>query len=439
MKKRFSFGSLLHKDKLMMVVSLVLAVIIWVLVVYGQGHTQERVISGIPVSVTLDPYVSDKLKIRIVDGADATATVKVRGARSVIGPLTAQDISITADTKDVLKEGTYTIPIRVTSSGDYDILSLVGADGANPTVKITCDVIIEKSFAITSDSVELPRLIPADNSKYRFDAPSPSGAAIKEGQVTVSGSKSDVSRIARIAAVVPDELAISETTSFIANLVAYDENDLPIESVTFLNAEDGKVNVVVPVMEYHKEPLLLTIENAPSGAKELVSVSPEALELWAIPAALDDYLAAVRQQLVVDFDKEKADGAVVIHPVVLDKADGILLKTEEKPQITLDFSRYDHRTISIPLSADNVIVKNCPDGYNFALEQSVLLDVVICGEKSMIKKMTPEDLRVVIDAANYPAGHLVVKPRIESNVEGVWVFYGEDGYSLQISIIQSDQ
>ena len=81
MKKHISFSYLLHKDKLMMVVSLVLAIIIWGLVVYGQGHTQERVISGIPVSVTLDPWVSEELKLQIVDGADATATVRVRGAR----------------------------------------------------------------------------------------------------------------------------------------------------------------------------------------------------------------------------------------------------------------------------------------------------------------------------------------------------------------------
>ena len=46
MKKRFSFSYLLHKDKLMMVVSLILAIIIWVLVVYNQGSTQERTISA---------------------------------------------------------------------------------------------------------------------------------------------------------------------------------------------------------------------------------------------------------------------------------------------------------------------------------------------------------------------------------------------------------
>ena len=53
MKKRITFSQLLHKDKLMMVVSLILAIIIWALVVYDQGNTEERPISSVPVSVTL--------------------------------------------------------------------------------------------------------------------------------------------------------------------------------------------------------------------------------------------------------------------------------------------------------------------------------------------------------------------------------------------------
>lgn len=436
MKRRFSFSHLLHKDRLMMVVSLVLAIIIWVLVVYGQGHTQERVISGIPVSVTLDPWVSEALKLQIVDGADATATVQVRGARSVVGLLTSQSITVTADTKDVLKEGTYTIPIRVISSGDYDILSLVGDDGANPTIKITCDVIVEKTFSITSDDVELPHLSLSDKEKYRFGNPSPSGAAIQEGMVTVSGPKSEISRITRVSAVISEEQELSETTSFTANLVAYDENDQAVKSVTFLNAEDGKVNVVVPIMEYHVEELALNVKNAPADAESMVSVSPATIELWAIPSALDDYLAVLQQKLTVDFEKEQANGEVVARPIEMEKTSGILLKTEEVPVLTLDFSKRVSRTVDILLSETNVEVRNCPEGFTFGLEQSVLSNVVICGDAVAIADIDPAELRVVVDAAGLPSGYITVKARIESNEESLWVYYGDSGYELQIAIVQ---
>lgn len=428
MKKRFSFSYLLHKDKLMMVVSLILAIIIWGLVVYGQGHTQERVIGGIPISVTLDPWVSEEMKLQIVDGADATATVRVRGARSVVGLLTAQSITVTADTKDVLKAGTHTIPIRVISSGDYDILSLVGGDGANPTIKITCDVIVEKAFPLTSDHVELPHLSVSDNDKYRFGKPSLNGAVLQEGEVTLSGPKSDVNRVARIAAVVSDEKTISEPTSFTADLIAYDANGAVVETVTFLNAEDSKVNVLVPVLEYHREELTLNVQNAPIGMENLVSISHSAIEFWAIPSALEDFRGILQQKLTVDFANEKAEGAVVTRPIELEKGSGILLKSDEMPVLTLDFSNIVSKTVSIPLTETNVVK---PD--NVRLEQSALANVVVCGDAETIAALDPAQLRVVIDATGVSA---TVKVRIESDVESLWIYYGDNGYELQVATVE---
>ena len=41
MKKHFSFSRLLHKEKLMMLISLILAIVIWAVVDYDQGYTYE--------------------------------------------------------------------------------------------------------------------------------------------------------------------------------------------------------------------------------------------------------------------------------------------------------------------------------------------------------------------------------------------------------------
>ena len=59
MKQRISLSRLLHNDKLMMIVSLVLAIVVWALVVYGPNNAQERVITGVPVSITLNAYATD--------------------------------------------------------------------------------------------------------------------------------------------------------------------------------------------------------------------------------------------------------------------------------------------------------------------------------------------------------------------------------------------
>ena len=147
MKQRFSLNRLLHNDKLMMAFSVIVAIAIWFSVVYSAGNNAEKEITGVPISITLNDYASETLKLRVVDGAEATATVRVSGARSVIDSLSPQDITVTADTGNVIKEGTYVLQLRaVPNSGkDFSVINVVGQDGTTGTTTITCDVWSEQS------------------------------------------------------------------------------------------------------------------------------------------------------------------------------------------------------------------------------------------------------------------------------------------------------
>lgn len=437
MKKRLTFSQILHKDKLMMVVSLLLAIVIWVLVVYDQGNTEERPISGIPVSVTLTPFASEDLKLRIVDGADAVATVYVEGPRSIIGQLSKQDITVTADTSTVLTAGTYTIPIRASASGDVDIVKVVGNDGANATIKITCDVIYEKSFALTSENVEMPNLSLSDNQTLRFGAPSPSGTALKDGSVVISGPKSQVNSISRIAAIIPDERRLDETTSFTADLVAYDAYDRPVEGITILNAEDSNINVVVPVLHYYTEELVLNVLNAPQGLAEKVSVTPQTMELWAIPSELDEYLVDVRNHLTVDFRQVLAEGKDIALPLELKKTGSILpFSGSETIQVDLDVSSYTNKSFTVPLNEDNVEIVNCPEGYVMEWDQTELQNVVICGKSSVLRSIKANKLKVIVDLHGLSAGHHTVKVSVQYDGDTTWTYYGEAGYEAQINIVE---
>ena len=106
MNSKFSLNRFLHNDRLVMIFSLILAVVVWAVVVYGPSNEQERTISGVPVTVTLGDYAAETLGMRIVEGQNMTASVKVYGRRSVIEQLTAQDILLTADTTSVISPGT---------------------------------------------------------------------------------------------------------------------------------------------------------------------------------------------------------------------------------------------------------------------------------------------------------------------------------------------
>lgn len=440
MKKRISLHSLLQNDKLMMIVSLVLAIVIWSLVVYGPSNSVEMDITGVPVSITLNDYASQTLNLRIVDGANATATVTVRGLRSVVSKLKPQDLTVVADTGNVIKEGTYVLSLRPGAVEDCSVVKVVGADGTSATVTITCDVWREVSYPV---EVEMPSVTVADTEKYQFGTPAVSGEAVTEGQVMLAGPKSEISRVQKVVAVIEDRRVISETEVFDATLQARDEQGNVLESVSFRSAEDGKVSVTVPVMVYRKVSLTPSALHVPSGyanTKNLVTVSPKEIELWGVPSEIDDYIESIQKQIEVDFDQLTPDA--LTRTVTLQTVDGIRpVNGNETITVKVALSGLSKRTLEVPLSASNFSVINCPAGYTVTTTQTKLPTVTLYGPSRALSRVKVSDVRVVVDMANTAtSGQQTVRARLSiANQDTVWAYYGKDstGIEVLVSVAQS--
>ena len=430
---------LLHNDKLMMLFSVILAVVIWSLVVYGPSNTVEQEITAVPVSITLNDYASQTLNLRITAGGDATATVTVRGLRSVVSNLTPQDLTVTADTGNVIKEGNYILPLRAVSFGDYSIVSVVGTDGANDTVAISCDSWRQQSFPV---EVEMPELTVTDTKKYQFGTPSPGGDALANGQIIVEGPKSDITRIQKVVAVIADKSAINETTVFTASLEARDEDGKVIETVSFIKAEDKKISVTVPVMIYRKVTLQPTALHVPAGyadVKNLVTVTPAAIELWGVPSEIDDYINSIQQQVQVDFDRLTTDN--LTREITLETVEGIRpVNGSETLKLKVALSGISKRTLEVPLSAANVSVENEADGYTAVPTQTKLPSVVLYGPTRALNRLKASDIRLVVDMTNVTAtGQQTVRARVVIDKEKqVWTNYEKDTNGVEILVSVSD-
>lgn len=438
MKQRFSLNRILHNDKLMMAFSVLLAFILWWSVAYGASNYQEREITGVPISITLNDYASETLQLRVVDGAQATATVKVSGVRAVIDRITAQDITVTADTGNVIKEGTYVLQLRAVPNGDFSIVSIVGKDGTTGTTTITCDVWSEQNIPVT---VEMPHLTVTDSKQYQFGTPSISGAAVTNNTVAVTGPRTDINRIARLVAKISAEQSISETAVFDAELIAYDEHNLPITTVSYVNAEDAKLSVTVPVMVYRKVELAPIINNLPEGYKDtqnLVTVSPKEIELWSVPSELDEYLNKIQQLLTVDFYQLTSND--LKREIVLNATQGVrLVNGSETINLKVNLSNIVTRTIDVPLSADHLQLENCPDGMSVVLQQTRLPSIRICGPSSVVSRIRASDIVLSVDMSGKNAGQQIVKAHLILPKDTAWVVY-EDvaGIEVQVEIITQE-
>ncbi len=440
MKKRISLGRLLRNDKLMMVVSLLLAILVWALVVYGPSNSQEKEITGVPISVTLNDYARQTLNLRITSGNKATATVTVYGLRSVVGNLSASDITVTADTGNVIKEGTYTLQLRAVANGDYTIKSLVGDDGNNDTVTITCDVWKSAAFPV---EVTMNNISLTDEKTLQFGTPLVDSDAVKDGAITLSGAKSDINRIAKVVAIIEDKDTISEAKVYTARLEAQDQSGNAVSGVTFEGVEDGKVSVTVPVMVYRKVELKPSLNNTPAAYRDrtgLVTVSPSTVELWGVPSELDDYIESVQNMLRLDFDQLSPGN--MIQNIALQEVDGIRpVNGNETIQLKVALSSITSKKISAEVSAANFVVRNCPAGFTVTPKQSKVADIMICGTENALKQIKPDDVMFILDMSNTATpGQQTAKVRVGiRGQEGVWAYYGEAAHGVDVLVSVEQQ
>ena len=124
--KRLSIGKLLQNNKIAFAVSVVLAVVLWLVVAIQFSDSQEAVFSEIPV--TIDTTMTDKLDLQMFGQTDFTVTVQVTGKRYEISSavLEKEDFIVAASTVNVSSAGKYTLPLTVRLADAASDVKIVG-------------------------------------------------------------------------------------------------------------------------------------------------------------------------------------------------------------------------------------------------------------------------------------------------------------------------
>ena len=112
-KKTFSFSNLVYNDKYLIILSVVVAVLVWIFASLSVGTDETKTIK-VDVPIKLGDSVSEQLGMQYYSLQDTVElTVSVTGAKYVVGQVTENDLDISFDTSAVNRVGDHTIPIIV--------------------------------------------------------------------------------------------------------------------------------------------------------------------------------------------------------------------------------------------------------------------------------------------------------------------------------------
>lgn len=433
MKKGFSVRKLMHNDRLMMVFSLLIAIVVWAAVVYGPSNVETRTLS-LSVTIDLKNTYAETNDIRVVGTNTFTVEVQVQGARSVIGSLDATDIRVSPDVQALQaiqgagKVELALVPRQNSRVTDYTFLSVSPA-----TVTVECDYWVRSAFPLTGD-ISAVQVVKQD-PPLELGAPHIDTTALKDGAVTLEGPKSIVGRVRSVVARVVTETPISSDQMYSAPLLAFDEKGdaVDVTGCTFVGLPSGNINITVPVLRQQAVDLSYTLQNAPASAVPNVQLSHKQITLIGSKTALEQIGQTVANLGVINFDTLRAEKNTVTFPLTVSGAVRIEPHIEYVTA-TVDLSQYTERTFAVP-TANTKFIGTVPAG--LTIDAFQLSGVVVCGPEAVLEQLRGEDLQLQLNTASLTAKAAQVPVRVQLTgdaADSCWVYYGNNGYSLPVTV-----
>ncbi|MBR5134333.1 MAG: hypothetical protein IKV35_01915 [Clostridia bacterium] len=444
-RKWMSFSRILHSDRLMMILSVLLALAIWFSVISGPANIVDRSIAvDVVVELSENSYVATKKGLRIVSDNQFTVHVNVSGRWSDVSKLRDTDFRVRADMTTITGEGDFNLPLTVSRNSvlsNYDIVSV-----SPSTVTVTCEYWQEgKSVPIEVDT----RGMTAEEGKI-IGEPMLETAS---NHVTVDGPRSVLDRIHTIVARVDDPEPLSkEFKQYEVALVGRDAdgNQVDLTDCTFRELPEGKVGVTVPL--WVQESIGVTFEtlNKPSGLNlsDCLIIDPEVLDVRGSAADVEAFREQMQPIGTIDFSKlslgtsmSEIDDTVVSQMKFPLEASGDvkIMNATSEVTVRLDADKLAEKTITLQASLDNVVLSADNRSDLVAVDEKQKYTVVIVGASSSVSKIKARDLQLVLGAnaasAQARSGAYNATVRV-LGYDDVWVCYRgyPDGMTVKATL-----
>ena len=218
------------------VMSLLFAIVLWMMVVNVDNPVDEETFRNVPVQVLHEEIFTAKASTYSILDGNETVSVTVRARRKVLSDIRSNDIRVTADIRNrvsnSLSEATLQTEVDIKGfEGDY-----VEAYTNPRNIQIEIEPSAQKDFTISVETNGTPR---GGNSLGKLVA--------DPKVIRLGGAESQINRVKKVVAVVSVS-GLSESQTVQAELKLFDGDDQEVDPALFennLGAEGLKVDVEI--------------------------------------------------------------------------------------------------------------------------------------------------------------------------------------------------
>ena len=415
-KKRLS--DLMNNNKIVFVISFLLAITIWLAVVINVSPETERTISN--VKVTIDNTIPAQFGLEVFGDTEFYVDVKIKGKKYQISSsaVSAEDIVVVAQTTNVDSAGKRTLVLKaepISENADYTIseISQRSIDVYFDIPK-TIQMVIEPQVIATGFEIVKEGFTLGDIN-------------LSKTTVNISGPSTEVNKISKVTAQLELDTSLESNKSADAQLVIFDENN--DTNFKYLKTDIDSVVLTIPVLRVKEVGTTVLFKNAPdeyvlnplkytiSPARDYFNISVDEYDkATEFPLGTIDFKSVSPTNYVFEFlrsDLPVADNS-----------------STEKYVVKLDVSNLtqDYFTVST-----NKIKVNNPDDISYKIS-GLNKSVVVVGSEKALESITEDDISVEIDLSDVVlvSGQTTSVPaNVTVNSSNCWV-YGT--YTVEISV-----
>ena len=404
------------------VMSLLFAIILWMLVVNVDDPVDEETFRNVPVQVLHEEIFTTKASTYSILDGNETVSVTVRARRKVLSDIRSSDITVTADIRNrvsnSLSDATLPTDVEIKGfEGDY-----VEAYTNPRNIQIEIEPRAQKDFTISVKTNGTPR-----------DGNTLGKLVADPKMIRLGGAESQINRVKKVVAEAQVS-GLSKSQSVVAELKLLDADDEEIDPALFennLGSEGLKVDV--EILKTKDIPIKVEDDdiNPASGysigkvtcVPQLVKVAGEEdkikeLEEIVIPAEalkLEDISST--QEVSVDLTKYLPDGIVLEDTT----ADTVI--------VTVPVEKYGTKVFTIP--SNNIVLEKVAGGLKPTVAALENIEIHVMGSDEALEKMTeapsvyvnmepyttPGTYTVPIEAELPEGCSLVGSPKVQISLE----------------------
>ncbi|MGN0362001.1 MAG: YbbR-like domain-containing protein [Bilifractor sp.] len=384
--------------------ALLIAIVIWYAVV-DTNDPVETASYSVHVTVTNESYISNGKQIYMIEDQYKTVTVYVKGNRSVLKNITADDITVTADLTQIvdLNRDPVMVPLTVSVPG----ISNTDVTLSRTTIPITIEDVASKEFAV---SVDVGSSVPGSSYEVGTTTPNPE-------KIVINGPESIINEIDTVVAKI-DVTGMTQDGNRKAELEIMDKSGEALSQETIqddLVFDGGVPDVSVYVDLWKKQSgVALKVEYSGEPAEGYnvsgVSTTPETVTVVGTDEALqnladDGNVITIPEGYVSVSDASSDVTAEVELSDVL--PDGLRLSSSTAGTVTVTVTILSDETKEFSIDVDDIATNNLASNLTVSYDQTSL-QVRLNGAGSVIDKLKTSDIKAYIDLKGKGTGDYTV-------------------------------